>query len=416
LHTMRTGKLRQLLVVAATVALVASLSARPAGAAQTEPAIDTNQDATASAVRAYQKVYPQMSANAARLAATQQETRKELHKRLAKEPGTYGGGYFDPPSGVTHVTLTTPAAAAAAAQYGEQLGLTVQTHVVKYSFDELWTLAESLRAGTGELGKVAKGQVGVEVASNSVTVALSTKDQASLPPGAVPAWAKIVPASTVRTEEDVCTARDNCNTSLRAGVVITRAGVGCSLGFMARSTARWALTAGHCGDPAATTTWSTAGTQIGTLSTVNAINSGPVDAGAIQVTDPGYAADTVGRIYLGANAWVGVKGWADTLSFIWVGDTVCVSARYQAPATFGNPCGVVTNTSDPTNRGLARYEGYDPCSGDSGGGVYWLPSSGNRYAYGLHSRSLVGCNVTASPVAWFSALPQFWTGLVYELG
>jgi streptogrisin C len=413
---MRTGKPRRLLVVAGAVVLLASLVATPAGAAETGPATDTNQDATASAVRAYRTVYPQMSADAAKTAATQQEVRKELHKRLAREPETYGGGYFDPPTGVTHVTLTTAAAATAAAQYGRQLGLTVQTHVVKYSFEELWNLAESLRAGTGELGKVAKGQVGVEVSSNSVTVALSKNDAASLPPGAGPAWAKIVPASDVRTEEDVCTARDNCNPSLRAGLVTTRSGVGCSLGFMARSTVRWALTAGHCGDPAATTTWSTAGTTIGTLSTVNAVNSGAVDAAAIQVTDPGYAADLIGRIYLGAGSWVGVKGWATTLSFIWVGDTVCVSARYQAPSTFGNPCGVVTDTSDAANRGLVKYEGYDPCSGDSGGGVYWLPSSGNRYAYGLHSRSLTGCNVSAGPVAWFSALPQFWTGLTYDLG
>lgn len=417
---------KKLFAAAGAVVLAAALAAVPAGgpaaAAETGPAMDTDQDPIATAVQAYRRVYPQMSVNAARLAAAQQGLRKELHDRLVREPSTYGGSYFDAPSGVAHVTLTT---AAAAERYGRELGLTVRAHVVARSFVELWGLAESLRAGTGELGAVAKGQVGVDVAGNKVTVALTDQQKAGLSPGAVPPWAKIVPASTLQTELDVCTNRATCDTDLRAGISITRSGVGCSLGFMARSTVRWALTAGHCADPAGTSTWSTNGSQIGSLSTVNALDAGAVDAGAIQVTDPTYAADTVGRIYLSSTSWVGVDGWADTMSAITAGAVVCISARYQAPATFGNPCAVVTNPSDPTNRGLVRYEGYDPCGGDSGGGVYWYyttsppdvtPVTKARYAFGLHSRSTTGCNVTASPVAWFSALPQFWGGLTYDLG
>jgi streptogrisin C len=420
---------KKLLAAAGAVVLAAALAAVPAGgpaaAAEPGPAMDTDQDPIATGAQAYRNVYPQMSISAARLAAAQQGLRMELHKRLVREPSTYGGSYFDPPSGVAHVTLTTAAAAAAAERYGRELGLTVQAHVVARSFVELWGLAESLRAGTGELGAVAKGQVGVDVASNKVTVALTDQQKDGLSPGAVPPWAKIVPASTAQTELDVCTDRANCDTDLRAGISITRNGAGCSLGFMARSTVRWALTAGHCADPAGTSTWSTNGSQIGSLSTVNALNSGAVDAGAIQVTDPTYAADTVGRIYIGSTSWVGVDGWADTMSAISVNNVVCISARFQAPGTFGNPCAVVTNTSDPTNQGLVRYEGYDPCSGDSGGGVYQyyttsppgvLPVTKARYAFGLHSRSTTGCNVTVSPVAWFSALPQFWSGLTYDLG
>lgn len=407
-------KFRRLLVCAGVAVLAASVVTGPAHAA--EPAsTDSGRDATLSAMRAYQAAYPQITADAAKLAATQQETRKELHNQLDKDPKTYGGGWFDAPSGVTHVALTTEAASSGAAQIGKELGLTVETHLVSRSFTELERLADTVRAGTDELGKLANGQVGVDVTNNVVTVALSEKDMSSLPPGAVPDWVKLIPASTDRTEEDVCSARNNCNDSLRSGLSIFRSGAGCSQGFTARSSGvRWALTAGHCGS-GATSTWTTAGTTIGQLTTVNSIDSGAVDASAIQVTNAGYAADTVGRIAISASTWVPVKGWAHTMSFIWVGDTVCLSARFAAPATFGNPCAVVTNTSDATNRGLVRVEGYDSCPGDSGGGWYWLPSSGNRYAYGLHSRSSSGCN--ASPaVSWFSALPRFWTGLTYDLG
>lgn len=403
-------KIRMLVGASAAAILAASLVAAPAHAAP-EIAADSGHDPTAAAILAYKTVYPRISDEAAKIAATTQDIRKELHGQLVKDAKTYGGGYFDPPTGITHVALTNQEAADRAAEAGKALGLTVEARVVTYNYDELEQLADSVRTEKTELGKVAKGRVGVEVSSNSVTVALTREEAASLPKDAVPEWVTIVPASTEDIEEDVCTSRANCNDSLRAGLVISRPGAGCSTGFMARSGGvRWALTAGHCGAG----NWSTAGTAIGPLAAVNALNAGPVDAGAIQVTTPKYAQDTLGRIAISGTSWVPVKGWADTMSFIWVGDVVCVSARFAAPATPFNPCGVVKDTSDAAHRGLVRYEGYDPCSGDSGGGVYWLPSSGNRYAFGLHSRSVSGCN--ASPgKAWFSALPRFWTGLTYDL-
>jgi len=402
-------KLRLLAGVSVAV-LAASLFAGPANAAE-EIAADSGRDPITAAVLAYKAAYPKISDDAAKVAATTQDARKELHNVLAKDAKTYGGGYFDAPTGITHVTLTNQDAAGRAAEAGRALGLVVEAHVVKYNYDELEQLADSVRAAKDELGKAANGRVGVEVSSNSVTVALTEEEAASLPKDAVPDWVTIVPASTEDVEEDVCTSRDNCNDSLRAGLVISRSGAGCSTGFMARfGGARWALTAGHCGAG----NWSTAGTSIGPLAAVNALDSGPVDAGAIQVTNSKYAADTLGRIAISGSSWVPVKEWAHTMSFIWVGDVVCISARFAAPGTGFNPCGVVKNASDAANRGLVRYEGYDPCPGDSGGGVYWLPSSGNRFAYGLHSRSTTGCNTTPA-TAWFSALPRFWNGLSYDL-
>jgi streptogrisin C len=209
-------------------------------------------------------------------------------------------------------------------------------------------------------------------------------------------------------------SRSNCNDSLRAGLVISTGG-SCSIGFTARSSnglTRWVLTAGHCSDGTSTTVWSTGGTAIGPLT--SAINSGAVDAAAIQVTNATYRADTAGRIYMhnAAGRSVPVNGAADVMSDISVGDVVCLSANITDPTASSNPCAVIGSVSDANARGLVRVDGYDGCQGDSGGGWYGL-ASGARIAYGLHSRSNEGCKV-ANGTSWFSALPQFWTALVYE--
>jgi streptogrisin C len=72
---------------------------------------------------------------------------------------------------------------------------------------------------------------------------------------------------------------------------------------------------------------------------------------------------------------------------------------------------VIGTNSDPNKRGLVRVNGFDACGGDSGGGWYWLTSSGNRIAYGLHSRSSTGCHGSeGGSKSWFTALPvaKFW--------
>jgi streptogrisin C len=55
---------------------------------------------------------------------------------------------------------------------------------------------------------------------------------------------------------------------------------------------------------------------------------------------------------------------------------------------------------------MVRVDGLDACPGDSGGGWYWLTSTGRRYAYGIHSRSDTGCHGSGGGShSWFSALP-----------
>ena len=53
---------------------------------------------------------------------------------------------------------------------------------------------------------------------------------------------------------------------------------------------------------------------------------------------------------------------------------------------------MVGTNSDPAVRGMVRVNGLDACGGDSGGGWYWLTPSGRRIAYGIHSRSNIGCH------------------------
>jgi streptogrisin C len=150
------------------------------------------------------------------------------------------------------------------------------------------------------------------------------------------------------------------------------------------------------------------------------VNSGPLDASVISVTNGWFTGDLGGELYnhFTAGKSVPVKGVAPTLSFIWSGDLVCLAANFTQPS--GNSfCGVVGTNSDPLKRGMVRVNGFDACPGDSGGAWYWLPSSGNRIAYGLHSRSDDGCHGDqGGSHSWFSALPtikaQFTPGLTVE--
>lgn len=210
------------------------------------------------------------------------------------------------------------------------------------------------------------------------------------------------------TEEDAgCTTRDACDWTVRAGTMLWRGSAGnnvCSVGFTGRtsSNTRYVFTAGHCSS-GNNITWGTGALSIGPMQASR--NSGAVDAALIRVTNPWFAGDSGGEIYhpTVAGRSLPVRGVAPTLSFIVSGETVCLSANYQSPGG-PNLCGVVGTNSDPNVRGMVRVDGLDACPGDSGGGWYWLTSSNNRWAYGIHSRSNSGCHVSGGH-SWFSAVP-----------
>ena len=178
----------------------------------------------------------------------------------------------------------------------------------------------------------------------------------------------------------------------------------CSVGFTGRNSAgtRFVLTAGHCSTGIGVN-WGTWNQNIGPLGA--AVDSGVVDTARIQVTNGWFTGDSGGQIYVnpGISGCCDLKGVAPTVSYMVAGETVCLSANFTAPTVNGNSCGVLGTNSDAGVRGMARVDGLDACGGDSGGGWYWLSSSGNRYAYGIHSRSDGGCHGDAGGTrSWYT--------------
>ncbi|MET0132591.1 MAG: hypothetical protein ABW215_03260, partial [Kibdelosporangium sp.] len=199
------------------------------------------------------------------------------------------------------------------------------------------------------------------------------------------------------------------------GLVIRNGNPGqhwCSIGFTARNAAdqRITLTAGHCSTGVGQV-WTNGTATIRIVGSVSGrIDSGVQDVTRIVSTNAFYGDVHSGRIYIGPpNVTSPVTGE----SFLLNGDVVCLSASFTNPTRFGNPCATVTSTSDAAVRGMVRIEGYDACGGDSGGGWYWFPPSGNRWAVALHSRSTAGCNATPA-TSWASPLNSFYSDLVYE--
>lgn len=400
--------LRSHKTVATVVGLAAAALASTAGPAAA--ADDSRGKQIEAGIEAYQRAYPKISLEAATTAAKQQDERKELFGVLSKGgEQTFGGASFDPVSGVLKVFATNREVAAVAGETGKQLGLNVETALVERSFADLERQAAEVRARTDKLGAYATSYGGIEVENNRFVVAVTDAERPEIEGIAKEAGVTLVARRSTKTEYDAgCTSRSACDWTIRAGSMIWNPSAGnnnCSVGFTARTSAnaRFTYTAGHCSSGA--TLWGTGGQSIGTLSSSR--NTGPVDAAIIPVTNPWFKFDSGGEIYneFFPNRSVAVNSVAPTLSFIWSGDLVCLAANFTSP-NGPNFCGVVGTNSDSSVRGMVRVDGLDACPGDSGGGWYWLTSTGRRYAYGIHSRSDTGCHGSASGShSWFSALP-----------
>ncbi|WP_117208434.1 hypothetical protein [Allorhizocola rhizosphaerae] len=396
------------LLVVATFAT--SANAAPAGDSKAgQPAYDTGANDLRTVADAYRASFTDLSPEAALNAARAQARSEKFKQGLDITKESWAGGWFDPYTARHHIAVTTPAAAKdVAALAAKTPGLSVDTHQVTRSMRELGALVEQIRGGSDKLAKVANNQVTIDVKTNEVVVRVPQAQFATLTAADVPVGVRVEQGSQVSEHLDACTSRTDCDNDLRAGLVLRRSGtLWCSLGFTARSGGtRWALTAGHCIGTIGET-WSNGTSTIRTVGpATDALNSGNQDAGAIQVTNAFYSAQTAGRIMVGPSSFAAVTGESYNL----VNEVNCLSASYTNPARAGNPCATVTDVGASIK---TRMSGYDPCGGDSGGGWYWLPGSGNRYAVALHSSSLEGCNV-ANGVAWASPLNAFWGGLVYE--
>jgi streptogrisin C len=400
--------LRSHKTVATVVGLAAAAFASTAGPAAA--ADDARGKQIEAGIEAYQRAYPKISLENATLAAKQQDERKELYGVLSKGgEQTFGGASFDPVKGVLKVFATDREVAGVAAETGKQLGLNVETGIVERSFADLERQAAVVRARKDTLGSYARSYGGIETENNRFVIAVTPAQAKLVEAAAKEAGVTLVARRSTKTEYDAgCTSRSACDWTIRAGSMIWNPTVGnnnCSVGFTARNSAnaRFTYTAGHCSSGA--TLWGTGAQSIGTLS--SAQNSGPVDASIIPVTNPWFKFDSGGEIYneFFPGRTVAVNSVAPTLSFIWSGDLVCLAANFTS-ANGPNFCGVVGTNSDSSVRGMVRVDGLDACPGDSGGGWYWLTSTGRRYAYGIHSRSDTGCHGSGGGShSWFSALP-----------
>ncbi len=373
----------------------------------------TDGDAVAAISTAYRTVYPQLTQQQAEQLARQNDARRALYDKLSSgaAAATFGGAWFDPVANTVHVNATTSAALTEAASSATSLGLTVRTHRVINSYAGLEAQAAALRSAKTPTGAAALGNVGIDVRHNTVVASVPAESLAQ-------AQAAAGPGVTVATqqpqniEEDLgCTSRSACDWTIRAGSMLWRTNAGnnvCSVGFTARNSAnvRYVYTAGHCSSGAGVT-WGTGTQPIGPMG--GSINSGAVDGAVIRVTNSWFTGDAGGEIYQTMH----VNGVAPTLSYLVAGETVCLSANYTNP-TGPNYCGVIATTSDPAVRGMVKVNGLDACGGDSGGGWYWLSSSGSRIAYGIHSRSVTGCHV-AGGTSWFSAVPTVKAALAPSL-
>jgi streptogrisin C len=398
--------------VAATI--VAGLAGATGAAAQKAPLGGASKapegSPVAAAAKAYRTAYPKMSQAAAERSARQQETRKALQGRITAGTGasTFAGAWYDAPTNTTHIAATTAAARAYAVGAGRSLGLTVTTHPATRSFAQLEAAATTLRSAKSGIGKVAAGNVGIDVRTNSVVAAVPSAQLGTLRRSSASGLRLVAKPASKVVQDYGCTSRSACDYTVRAGSMLWRQYAGnnvCSVGFTGRQTnnQRWVYTAGHCSNGNGVT-WGTGTASIGPM--YASVQSGPYDASIIQVTNPWFAYDQGGEIYQS----VYVNGVAPTLSYIWAGDTVCLSANYTNP-TGANYCGVVGTNSDSAVLGMVRVNGLDACGGDSGGGWYWLTSAGKRIAYGLHSRSDNGCHGDAGGShSWFSPLPTIKSG------
>lgn len=385
-------------LLAGSALAVPSLAAAAAAAAAPAP-VGRDDGTLADGAAAYRTAYPQMSESAARSAFSQQMARKQVSEEAAGDPATFGGSWFDPPAGVLHVAVTSARVRPGVQQVADNLGVRLQVDLVPRSYTALQRQADAVRTGSGALSRAAAGRVGIDVAANQVTVAVP---EGSL---AAPAGVRLVGAPAAGTELDACTSRLWCDSTLRAGPVLWHYGLPiCSAGFTARAATgqRYVYTAGHC--DIIPGPWGTAARTIGPLTSSQ--QDGAVDAGIIRVDNPAYANGSGGEVYdQNAAHSVPVNDVARSMTSIQPGDVACLAANF-ADVTGPNLCGVVGSAADPAHSGMVTVDGVDACTGDSGGGWYWLASTTYRVAYGVHSDSDDGCHGdSGGSHSWFSPMP-----------
>ena len=294
--------------------------------------------------------------------------------------------------------------------------------MVQRSFGELQRQADGIRNGVGPLSTASNGQVGIDVKTNRVVVAVPAAQLPGLLAAGEAADVTVIVDPQLHVEVDQCAGRDVCDGSIAAGAMLWRGAAGafvCSIGFTAEdpfTLGRFVYTAGHCSNGNGVNWW-TGAQNIGPMAA--SINSGVYDVSIIRVTNGWFTGDAGHEIYMDsvAGKTVPLNGVAPSVSYMYQGERVCLAANYTQP-NGANLCGVIGAVSDSGTRGMTRVDGLDACPGDSGGGWYWLTGTGRRIAYGLHSRSDTGCHGSSGGShSWYTpiASAKAWSGLNVEI-
>ncbi|MFC0529735.1 S1 family peptidase [Phytohabitans kaempferiae] len=400
--------MRQLVKAALAASLGATLVAAVPAPARATPYPAEFQ----AAVDAFRQAYPGVGAAEAARRIDGQADRVRLLEGLSRDfPGTFGGSWYDGATGIQHVQATTTAAASTFTTIATAAGVPVRAHLVSFSYRQLrqeFTLAND--GAHPVLGATAADHSGIDVQANRVVVALPAAQvgqaRAALASRAAGAGAiEVLERGGVEAVEDACHDRRNCGRPIRGGIILWRgsyASASCSLGFTASAAdgSHWAVTAGHCG--AVNTQWGHGERPIGPMRQVR--DTGSVDVGRIRIDSSYWKGSTWGWLYntQDREAPLSVDYALSSEATIQVGETVCLSAWHS---TASQSCGIIAEVNDASVRGMVRVTGFDACPGDSGGGWFMRSSTGQRWAYGIHSRSNNGCHVSGG-TSWFSSLPD----------
>ena len=381
---------------ARTVAVAGIVAASLGTMTATAAAGDGGNNPMQAATAAYKAAFPKLTDAQARAAAAGSDARRAVYDAAAADAASFGGAWFDPATGIVNLAGTTDAAIGRAAALGKKYGVAVKPYKVKRQRRRARGRGRQLRAGKGELGREAQGNVGVDVKTNEVVVAVPADRRAALAARGVarhegrrrarhagPAGRRLHLALGVRLDDP--RRRDHVALEHLDPVVLGRLHRAHLEQHALRLHRRPLLDRQQH--------------QVGHRraehrpDVVASLDSGAIDAAIIKVTNSWFTGDLGGEIYFedGGARTAPVKGVAPTVGYMVAGETVCLAANFTQPSAT-NPCGILGTNSDAGVRGMARVDGVDACGGDSGGGWYWLPSSGNRYAYGIHSRSDSGCH------------------------
>ena len=257
----------------------------------------------------------------------------------------------------------------------------VRFTAVQYSQAELDAVVSQIVADIDTLAVegIEVAEVGVHTIGNNVNVAVADlrPDTLSILAERYGPMLSVVEA----TVQDVACTRTDCS-PLRGGIYIFSASMGCTLGFMARSTVnsdKFALTSGHCGSAQ----WYhfNYSTVIGTTVS-NSLNLGSPRSDSQKIGAWGSRAYSPwNRVYVSANDQS--RQMTATRGRAWhsVGQTVCSSG-----ASNGYRCGQIVDLDQwhaPGGKGMfSTKASFLSSGGDSGGPVF---QSNN--AYGLVSQA-----------------------------